>query len=151
MNIRDEGLGHCQKCGTPIMQTINKPGVKGVCFGCMADGEPKTGKTVVVTHEEGTGLDGRVTIETVPHDVKAASPVVATGPKTTVPIKPAKAGEVQVSVTLEELSKGDALIVLLNRLNDALDNMPFSTMKDAKLVMAIQAGIERKLSKLKGE
>lgn len=140
MNIRDEGLGHCQKCGTPIMQTINKPGAKGICFGCAADAEPKTGRTVVVTHEEGTGLDGKVTIQEVSNGAQSATHIA-----------PVTKGTVTIQATLDELAKADALIVLLTKLNEGLDNMQFSTMKDAKLVMAIQAGIEKKLSKLKGD
>lgn len=138
MNVKQEGLGKCPKCGTPVMQAVSG---QAVCFGCMADSEPKTGRTVVVTNETGDGIEGRVEVQEVTHNT-----ATKVGPSP----KPQLRG-VTVSLTLDQLAKADALVVMLEQLHEALDSMPFSTMKDAKLVMAIQAGIEKRLKRLKGE
>lgn len=140
MDVKQEGLGSCPICGTPVMQALGQGVTNGVCFGCLEKDAIKTGRNVVVT-ESDESIDSKVTITEVTgmeQPVVKQKAIVATN-------------VVTVKVTLDDLSKGDALVILLSRLNDALDNMPFSTMKDAKLVMAIQAGIEKKLAHIKGD
>jgi hypothetical protein len=175
MNIRQEGLGTCQKCGTPIMQAINQPGIAGLCFGCSADAEPKTGRTVVVTEtQQEKAQSGHQTlaptlskIEIVDHTVGKASalpkdpdairkaiaekaggnlPMVAIQ-ETAIPLDP---NDLTVQVSIAELEQGDCLVVLLQRLYDALDNSSFTTIKEAKRVMSIQEAINKKIKKIKG-
>jgi len=123
------------------MQALGQGDKVGVCFGCLEKDAVKTGRTVVVT-EEDESANGRVTITEV-SNMQAETPLK----NAVIPMR----GTVTLRVTLDELAKGDALVTLLSRLNEGLDEMPFSTMKDAKLVMAIQAGIEKKLANIKGD
>lgn len=169
MNIQQEGLGICSRCGTPIMQAINQPGVKGVCFGCQADGQAKTGRTVIVTNEIGAGALGRVETQEVEHQVNPASPLVkdvaavraAIAAKaeakgvapmpTPVALEPEPQGTVTVKVTIDELHKGDVLVTLLHAIYDGIDNMPpFKTLKETKKAIAVQEAIEAQLAKIEG-
>jgi hypothetical protein len=156
------------------MQAVNQPGIAGLCFGCSADAEPKTGHTVVV-HEskEEKAQSGHATlsptltkIEMVEHLVGEASALpkdpnairksiadkakgitMPTVSETAVEYNP---NTLVVSVTVDELEQGDCLVVLLQRLYDALDNSSFTTIKEAKKVMAIQDAITKKINKIKG-
>lgn len=175
MNVRQEGLGICQKCGTPVMQAVNQPGVAGLCFGCSADAEPKTGRTVIV-HEskEEKAQTGHATlsptissIEVVEHTVGEASALPkdpnairkaiqgkqkgVSGGVSTVAEIPTSDFAYNIPFNLEELEQGDCLVVLLKRLYDALDNSSFTTIKDAKRVMSLQDAIQKKIDKLRSK
>ena len=58
--------------------------------------------------------------------------------------------DLTITVNVAELEQGDCLVVLLQRLYDALDNSSFTTIKEAKRVMAIQDAISKKIKKIKG-
>jgi hypothetical protein len=174
MNIRQEGLGVCQKCGTPIMQAVNQPGVAGLCFGCSADAEPKTGRTVVVHeskqeqaqagHQSLTPTLSKIEIvdhnvgqaSALPKDPDAVRKAIADKAKGTVTMPDTKSvlpddpNDLTINVNVAELEQNDCLLVLLQRLYDALDNSTFTTIKEAKRVMAIQEAITKKISKIKG-
>lgn len=175
MNVRQEGLGTCQKCGTPIMQAVNQPGIAGLCFGCVADAEPKTGRTVVVHetkqeqaqagHQNLTPTLSRIEIvdhtvgeaSALPKDPNALRKSIADKAKGTVTMPDTLVAQAQydpndltINVNVSELEQGDCLVVILQRLYDALDNSSFTTIKEAKRVMAIQEAITKKVNKLKG-
>ncbi len=163
MNVQQEGLGSCTKCGTPIMQTIRQPGMKGICFGCAEDGKPKTGKTVVIKSEtgEGTAL-GKVTLEQVEHNPgessalpkdpeglrksimdKASAKGVAT-PVTVHPVDlPISEGTIRIEFTVQDLTDNGIVNSLLQLAYDAIDNMPpFKTLKETKKAIKLQEDIE---------
>src|SRR6185295_19772015 len=148
MNIRQEGMGLCTKCNTPIMQTIGQPGIAGICFACMADGQPKTGRTVVVKSEEGDTklgagpINGKVELEEVEHTVAAGNktPMVAKKP---VPVEtPAPAvstGTIVLVVTVDELHEADIIKTLLQKIYDGIDNAPPApTLKEQKRAIKLQ-------------
>lgn len=165
MNVQQEGLGLCQKCGTPIMQAINQPGVKGMCFGCSEDGKPKTGHTTRVASETGTGLAGRVELEELEHSVGAASHIVhdvdavrkAIAEKAkgvvmpTAVVEPPPNGELTITVSIEELLVHGITTTLLQLTYDAIDNMPpCATLRETKKAIRLQEDIDR-LLKAKGD
>ena len=155
MNIRQEGMGLCKKCNTPIMQTINQPGVAGICFACMADGQPKTGRTVVVTKEDGDvklgagPLAGKVELLEVDH-------TVAEGSKTPMVVVKKPAGEVvqyvapqnlpqgiTLHVTIDELHETDILKTILQKIYDGIDNAPPApTLREQKRAIKLQERLE---------
>ena len=173
MNVRQEGLGCCQKCGTPIMQAVNQPGIVGLCFGCSADAEPKTGRTVVVTEsQQESARSGHLTLSPTLSKIEVVEHIVGTSsalPKDPEAVRKAianKAKGVQsmsdgitdcekqglyslnrltICIDIDELEQGDCLVVLLQRLYDALDNSSFTTIKEAKRVMTIQEAIQKKI------
>lgn len=173
MNVQQEGLGLCQKCGTPIMQAINQPGIKGVCFGCKADGEEKHGRTVVVTGETGEGLSGRVTLEEVEHQLTPSSPIVKDPDKVRAeiaaraaakgaapmpvaqPALPLPSGEIVIRLTVDDLMTSGIVTTLLQCTYDAIDAMPpFPTLKETKRAIKLQEDIEallKQASPYKGE
>lgn len=161
MNVQQEGLGCCTKCGTPIMQAINQPGVKGVCFGCKADGEVKTGRTVVVTKEIGEGLQGRVEFEEVEHQLTPSSRVVnnpdqvradiaakaalkgATPMPVAIPVQDEPTGEIVIRLTVDDLTSNGVVTTLLQSAYDAIDSMPpFKTLRETKKAIKLQEDIE---------
>ena len=161
MNVQQEGLGLCQKCGTPIMQAINQPGVKGMCFGCSEDGKPKTGHTTRVASETGAGLAGRVELEELEHSVGVASHVVhdvdavrkaiadkakGIGVTKTLQPAPSSSSELIITVSIEELLSHGITTTLLQLAYDAIDNMPpCPTLKETKKAIRLQEDIERLL------
>lgn len=169
MNVREEGLGICGKCGTPIMQAIGQPGVKGVCFGCKGDGEEKTGRTVRVVSETGEGLLGKVVTEELDHVVGEASRVVANPEAVREALKqkaeakgvaPVQAqvrvadrpALITVQFSIDELAQSGIVPTLLQLAYDAIDNMPpFPTMKETKRAIKLQEDIEAILKETKGE
>lgn len=167
MNVQQEGLGVCTRCGTPIMQAIGQAGRKGICFGCAEDGKPKTGRTVVVTSEtgEGTAL-GSVKLQEVEHNPGAASALPSDPAAvrkaiidkanakgvTQVPVQePQKdgfvnEGKIRIEFTIEDLTESGIVNSLLQLTYDAIDNMPpFKTLKETKKAIKLQEDIERLL------
>lgn len=161
MNVQQEGLGLCTRCGSPIMQAIGQPGIKGVCLGCRASAEPKTGRTVVVTSETGEGTElGRVTLQEVEHQPGAVSPL----PKDPEAIRKSimdKAnakgiggfeqlavtvdveGTINIKLTVDELMENGIVLVLLQSLYDAIDSMPpGKTIKETKRMIKLQEDVE---------
>lgn len=160
MNVQQEGLGCCTKCGTPIMQAINQPGVKGVCFGCQADGEVKHGRSVVVTSETGEGLSGKVELQEVEHIVTPSSKLVnadavrkaiaakAEGKGVSMPVQESvmNSGDIVIRLTVDELTKHGIVTTLLQSAYDAIDSMPpFATLRETKRAIKLQEDIERLL------
>lgn len=168
MNVQSEGLGCCSRCGTPIMQAIGQPGKKGVCFGCMADGEEKHGRTVVVTSETGEGLSGKVTLQEVEHvltpssklvdpvatrlaieakaNAKGVAPMTQATP-TQVAQEPAIAGDIVIRLSVDDLASGGVVATLLQAAYDAIDGMPpFKTLRETKRAIKLQEDIEQLLA-----
>lgn len=167
MNIQQEGLGNCATCGSPIMKAIGQPGIKGVCLGCQAAAQPKTGKTVVVTGETGEGSAlGRVQTQEVEHNPGVASAlpkdpdavrkaiqdkanakgITPMPTVTAVPLPPPENdGKVHLALSIEELEEG-VVPALLHATYDAIDNMPpFKTLKETKKAIKVQETIEHLL------
>jgi len=169
MNIQQEGLGVCTRCGTPIMQAIGQAGRKGICFGCAEDGKPKTGRTVVVTSEtgEGTAL-GSVKLQEVDHNPGASSalpkdpeglrkaimdkanakgvaptPILPPLPPTheglNAPHEHVETDSLCIWVSLKELEGDFSLGTILDKIYDAIDNLPpGKTLKETKRLIALQ-------------
>lgn len=165
MNIRQEGMGLCQKCNTPIMQTINQPGVAGICFACMADGQPKTGRTVVVKSEDGDiklgagPINGKVELEEVTHTVAAGSktPMVTRKPALVVPdaethaLVQATQG-VTLHVTIDELHDANIIKTILQKIYDGIDNAPPApTLKEQKRAIKLQERLEVLIKGMEGK
>lgn len=153
MNIKQEGLGVCQIHGTAIMQAINQPGVKGVCFACVEDAKPKTGRTVVVKSETGetkamTGApEGKVEIEVV-----NGVPVHVDKPKGEIVSVPRLANHISIHVTIEELEQPDVIRTLLQKVNEGIDEMPPpSTIKEAKRIFKLQERIEEVIKSMESK
>lgn len=148
INVQQEGLGVCQIHGTAIMQAINQPGIKGLCFACVEDAKPKTGKTVVVKSETGsvkperTAPEGKVEIEVV--DANTVVEPVAKA----VPLPRPTPGGVTIRLTIDELYEPDIIRTLLVKINEGIDNMPPpATIKEAKRIFVLQEQIEKLISK----
>jgi hypothetical protein len=131
------------------METINQPGMKGICFGCYANALPKTGRTVVVKSETGDltqpkgPITGRVEMAEVPH----APSNVKEKPMNEEPV-----GVVVIKMTIDELSKPDLLWTVLNAIYNGIDEMPpFKTLKETKRAIRIQENITEELHKLRKE
>ena len=163
MNIRQEGMGLCQKCNTPIMQTINQPGVAGICFACMADGQPKTGKTVVVKSEAGDTklgagpITGTVELQEVEHTVAEGNktPMVVKKP-VIVPdavVQPTLiSGSVTLVVTVDELHDANIIKTLLQKIYDGIDNAPPApTLKEQKRAIKLQDRLETLIKGMEGK
>lgn len=150
MNIRQEGMGLCTKCNTPIMQTINQPGVAGICFACMADGQPKTGRTVVVKSEDGDTklgagpITGKVELEEVEHTVAKGNVTAHVPPVLSAKVQPTLiSGSVTLVVTVDELHDANIIKTILQKIYDGIDNAPpASTLKEQKRAIKLQDRLE---------
>lgn len=132
MNIKQVGHGTCPKCATPMMGGANGP----VCFGCMADAEPKTGRTVVVTEVDGTEA---VSLEEVGQIAKSLRPL---SPKVE------NDGRIHLSVSADDLEAIGIVQCLLYAAFAAMDNMPpAGTMREMKRMIKIQESIEALIKK----
>lgn len=153
MNIKQEGLGVCPTHGTAIMQAINQPGVKGVCFACVEDAKPKAGRTVVVKSETGetkamtSAPEGKVEIE-----------VVGAAPVDGVTTSPGKAGaalrtnSIAIYMSVDELEQADMIRTLLQKVNEGIDEMPPpSTIKEAKRIFKLQERIEEVIKSMESK
>lgn len=136
-------LGFCQKCRSA---KIREDGI-AICPSCDTKPEPASGRVVNTAdpgHEE--------TMRLINEPIKiVAQPVhpIADPTKLTCAIPVTKS--VTITVTLEELVYPDILSILLQRIYENLDKLPFTTMGEAKQVMKIQDTIEQTIKKLKGE
>lgn len=167
MNVQQEGLGICGKCGAPIMQAIGQGNKKGVCLACEEAAKPKTGQTIVITKESGTGLEGGVEGVFVKHDPDS-TPTVTKTDSTPLQTKSGSTssatkdlsnptvnkdvGRITLQFTLEDLEKPNILLTIMQALYDGIDNLPPPpTLKETKKAIAIQGVIEKQIAKLKGE
>jgi len=166
MNVQSEGLGSCQHCGSPIMQAIGQPGIKGVCLGCQVAAQPKTGRTVVVRSESGEGTAlGKVTLEEVEHTPGSVSALPkdpaavrkaiidkANNKGVSVPIEGPSSiiimndDRIKIEFTVQDLTHGGIVNTLLQLTYEAIDNMPpFKTLKETKKAIKLQEDIEKLL------
>lgn len=150
MDVKQEGAGYCGRCHSPLMTVIGRG---PVCLACEEAAKPKTGRTVVVTGEQGTGIEGVVMGHEVPHQVGADSPIVPPNVKPlTPPLRSNGENMIHLSLTLDDLDKPNILLTIMQALYDGIDNLPPPpTIKETKKAIKLQEIIQSQIDKLKGE
>jgi len=152
--MRDNGIellsgsGICQKCGNIKVQMGD--GIARCLDHDVVD-NPPSGKVVTVADPGDAEMmkvlkESGVRIEkgdstNAPKTAGKAAPV-ATIKKVQSSELP-KSDGLSVGVSLEELEAGGFVATVMQKVYDALDEMSFTTMKDAKRVMKVQEKIER--------
>ena len=142
MNTNDfetvSGTGNCTKCGGLRVQMGD--GVAR-CLLHEVPENPPSGKVVSVKDPghsgmidilQKSGVKGVLVRQDPVENVKAV-PLAAT----------ISSNSVALEIDLDLLEEGGFVHAIMTRVSEALDGMPFSTMREAKRVMKIQEKIEK--------
>lgn len=118
------GTGICKKCGTQ-KTTIND--APPICLNCDMPENKPSGLVVRVKDPGHTAM----------LDIEA-------GKQVRMEEKVQNISHITVNFSLDELDTDNIVEVTYKKICDALDEMPFTCMKDAKRVMKIQEKLEAK-------